>query len=146
MLNMKKSLSILLTLFLVNLATTVFAQDVTGVWTTIDDKTGKPKSEVKIYVQDGKLYGKIIKLFREDPNADPLCDKCKGNLHNQHILGMQIINGLTQNDDGQWVGDDGIMDPENGKFYDVKLWREGNVLRVRGYIGFLYRTQEWEKS
>ena len=57
----------------------LFAQnsDITGLWKTIDDETGNPKSVVKIYMEDGKLYGDIVKLFRkpgEDP--DPVCDKC----------------------------------------------------------------------
>ena len=41
-------------------------------------------------------------------------------------------------------GDD--LRPKNGRIYDCKMWfdeDEPNVLKVRGYWGFLYRTQEW---
>ncbi|MFK7923326.1 MAG: DUF2147 domain-containing protein, partial [Bacteroidia bacterium] len=44
---------------------TTFAQSPVGKWKTIDDETNKPKSIVEIYEKDGKLYGKVIKLFRE---------------------------------------------------------------------------------
>ena len=72
-------------------------EDITGLWKTIDDETGKPKSVVKIYIQDGKLYGDIVKLFRkpgEDP--DPICDKCDEDdpRYNQKILGMTIITDM----------------------------------------------------
>lgn len=122
--------------------------DVTGSWKTIDDETGKAKSIVKLYKKDGKLYGKITKLFRAaDEEQNPLCDECEGTLHNKPILGMQIINGLELDDD-EWEGDDGILDPKNGKLYDCKIWvdeDDSDVLNVRGYIGFIYRTQTWHR-
>ena len=45
----------------------------------------------------------------------------------------------------EWKGGK-ILDPENGKSYDCKIWLEEgkpDVLKVRGYIAFFYRTQEW---
>jgi uncharacterized protein (DUF2147 family) len=129
-------------------ASTPVSNEVTGKWKTIDDETGKPKSIVLLYKQNGKLYGKILKLFRgPDEEQNPLCDECEGALHNKPIIGMQIVNGLEY-DDGEWEGDDGILDPANGKVYDCKLWLDEDnpdVLNVRGYIGFLYRTQYWHR-
>ncbi len=120
--------------------------EITGYWKTIDDETGQPKSVVKIYLKDGKLYGDIVKLFRkpgEDP--DPICDKCDEDdpRYNKKILGMTIINGLKyEEDDNEW--DDGeILDPKKGKTYDCKLWVENGKLQVRGYVLFFHRTQEW---
>ena len=122
--------------------------DVTGKWKTIDDDSGKPKSIVLLYKQEGQLYGKILKLFRgPDEEQNPLCDKCEGKLHNKPIIGMQIVNGLEY-DDGEWEGDDGILDPANGKVYDCKIWLDEDdpdILNVRGYIGFLFRTQYWHR-
>jgi len=124
----------------------LFAQheNITGLWKSIDDETGNPKSVVKIYLKNGKLYGDIVKLFRkpgEDP--DPVCDKCDDNdpRKNKKILGMNIIKDMKF-DDGVW--DDGeILDPKKGKTYDCKLWVEKGKLQVRGYVAFFYRTQEW---
>ena len=52
----------------------------------------------------------------------------------------------------QWDDDryeDGtIFDPEKGKTYNAKLWIDEDnrdVLKVRGYIAFLFRTQEWQR-
>ncbi len=121
----------------------MFAEPVSGTWKTIDDGTGEAKSIVKIYEKGGKIYGDIVEIFNEDPNYDPLCTECSGSLKNQKIIGMTIINGLEKTDDNAWYLKKGIIDPDNGKWYDVKIWREGNKLMVRGYIGFIYRTQTW---
>lgn len=120
------------------------AQDIFGKWKTIDDETNKPKSIVEIYEQDGKAYGKIIELFRgPDEDPDPLCDECTDHRKDQKVLGMIIINEMEKDDD-EW--DDGeILDPKNGKVYDCKIWREGDQLKVRGYIAFFFRTQTWLK-
>ena len=138
----------LLSLILLVSAMVPTTKDVTGTWKTIDDDTGKPKSIVKLYKQDGKLYGKIIKLFREPgEELDPICDLCEGAKHNKKIIGMVIVNGLEL-DDGEWEGDDGILDPKNGKLYDCKIWVDednADILNVRGYIGFFFRTQTWHR-
>jgi len=124
----------------------LFAQheNITGLWKSIDDETGNPKSVVKIYLQDGKLYGDIVKLFRkpgEDP--DPICDKCddEDSRKNQKILGMTIIKDMVYDDDAWEDGE--ILDPKKGKTYSCKLWVENDKLQVRGYVAFFYRTQEW---
>jgi len=123
----------------------VFAQgNVVGNWKTIDDQTGEMKSIVKIEIINGKLYGTVISLKNES-DKNVVCTECSGSKKGKKIVGMRIIEGL-KNADGVWEGDDGIMDPENGKYYDCKIWEEGGKLQVRGYIGFIYRTQTWIKA
>ncbi len=126
---------------------TAKAGEITGKWKTIDDATEKAKSTVEISLKDGKLYGHVVGFFNEDPNYDPICDECKDHLKDKKIKGMQIVNGL-QLKDGKWAGDKGILDPDNGKYYDVKIWvdeKNPDILHVRGYIAFLYRTQTWHR-
>jgi uncharacterized protein (DUF2147 family) len=133
----------LLTLFFITGSFAAFAQkDVTGQWLTIDDESGQEQAVIDIYMRDGKLYGKVIKAFPgpgEDP--DPICDNCEGADKDQKVLGMEIIRGLTWDED-QWE-DGTILDAEKGTEYRCKIWREGERLMVRGYLGFFYRTQEW---
>ena len=64
-----------------------------GRWKTIDDKTGKPKAIVQVYLENGKLYGKIEATL--DPNAKKVCDKCKDERKGQPIVGMVIMRGLV---------------------------------------------------
>ena len=122
------------------------AQDsIFGKWKTIDDESNKPKSIVEIYMKNDKAYGKIVQLFIEpDEDPDPLCDECEGSKYNQRIIGMEIITGMEKSGD-KWSGGE-ILDPENGNVYRSKIWVENEVLKVRGYIMFLYRTQTWIKE
>ncbi len=122
--------------------TTFYGQSVIGKWKTIDDETGKPKSVVEIFEKNGKVYGKVIKLFRapsEDQN--PTCKDCSGDRKGQKVLGMEIIRGLKKS--GHTFSDGTILDPKNGKVYDCKMWIENGKLQVRGYVAFFFRTQVW---
>lgn len=145
---MKKllKLSVLATI-LVFLSTSLFAQNVTGKWKTIDDDTNKQKSHVEMYIKGGKLYAKVLKTFDDDgvTPTNKKCEDCKGKLHDKPIIGMQIINGLSR--DGKvWKGKKGILDPGNGKLYKVKVWLEDkNTLAVRGSIGPIGRKQTWHR-
>lgn len=124
------------------LAFTSFA-GVIGTWQTIDDETGEVKSHVEIYQgSDQKLYGKIVQLIKPK-KPDPVCTECSGELQGAPILNLVIINGLTLKD-GKYQGGT-ILDPKNGKEYDCEIWEERGVLKVRGYLGFFYRTQEWRR-
>jgi len=134
-------LSIFLLSLLVNVAS---AQSIVGKWKTIDDVTGKPKSIVQIFESGGKYYGKILQII-PDPgdDPDPVCNECSGRRKGQKVIGMQIIEDMVRKDNDEYV-DGEILDPENGKVYDCKLWVESGKLKVRGYVLFLYRTQTWE--
>ena len=121
------------------------AQSILGKWKTIDDDTNKEKSIVEIYMEGGKAYGKIVQLFREPgEDPDPYCDKCTDERKDQRVIGMTIIREM-ENDQDEWEDGD-ILDPENGKVYSCKLWREDDKLMVRGYVAFFFRTQTWLKA
>ena len=122
--------------------------NIAGQWKTIDDKTGKEKSIVEIYLQDGVALGKIIRVLDKPNDGDGLkCDKCQGELNNRPIIGLQIINQMAPKGN-EWAGGT-ILDPDNGKTYRcrIKLGEDGNSLEVRGFIGFslLGRTQVWQR-
>ncbi|PCI71896.1 MAG: hypothetical protein COB38_04960 [Gammaproteobacteria bacterium] len=117
-------------------------ESIVGIWQTIDDNTKQVRSLVELSIEDNKLYGKIIKLFPQDGDPqNPICEKCKNERRNKAIMGLQIIDGLSKKRD-EWI-DGEILDPDNGKTYDCKIWLDKGELKVRGYIGFFYRTQKW---
>ncbi len=122
------------------------SQSVLGTWKTIDDDTGEVKSHVQVYKEGDKYYGKVLKVLAEDAPKTPLCVACDGDLKDAPIEGLVIMKDLEKN--GRMYKDGTILDPENGKEYDCKIWlNEDNpdLLMVRGYILFLYRTQTWER-
>ena len=141
--DMKKCFTFFLVLFL--WSSLAFSQSIVGKWKTIDDKTGKAKSVVKIYkAKNGLYYGKIEQLL--DPSRDPnvVCTKCTGANKDKPIVGLVIITKLSKNG-SVWSGGK-ILDPENGKNYKCKLWLDKGTLKVRGYWGVFYRTQTWYKA
>jgi len=130
--------------YLLLFSTSLYAQDIFGKWVTIDDKTGEQKSIVHIYEENGKVYGKITELINPK-KKNSICTECSGENKDKPIVGMVIIEGLTQDDD---VYDDGtILNPSNGKVYDcrLKLQDDPDRLQVRGYVAFFYKTQYWER-
>ncbi len=139
---MKKTAFVCLTLLFLSLHVS-FAQSIIGKWKTIDDETGEAKSIVEIYEESGKIYGKVVEILNP-AKRDGVCEKCGDHRKDKPVLGMEIINGLEKDADEYKGGK--ILDPEKGKEYKCKLWLDTddkNKLYVRGYIAFLYRTQNW---
>jgi len=121
----------------------VFAQDILGNWKTIDDQTGKARSIVQIYQQDGKVYGRIDKILNPE-KQDARCVECEGDDKDKPIQGMVIIRGLEK--DGDQYNSGKILDPESGNLYKCYIELEDtDKLKVRGYIGLavIGRTQYW---
>lgn len=117
---------------------------ITGKWKTIDDESGEAKSIVEIFERDGNYYGKIVKLFRKpEEDQDPVCTSCPSDdaRYKKKIIGMEILKNLKK--EGEEYGDGTILDPNNGKIYRCKIWREANSLKIRGYWGPFFRTQTW---
>ena len=121
----------------------VFSQSLTGMWTTIDDKTGKKRDVVRLVISDGTLNGKIVRVYSQ-PGDTGLCTHCPDQFKNKPIEGLQFLWGLKKNRHGIWDGGQ-ILDAKTGKIYKVKLKMEDNKLFVRGYVGvsILGRTQIW---
>jgi len=103
---------------------------------------------VEIYEKEGKLFGRIVKIFLEaDQDQNPLCTECYDKRKDRPILGMEIVRDLEQDGD-EWE-DGTICDPKSGKVYDCKLWLDKDdsyLLNVRGYLFFIYRTQHWKRQ
>ena len=141
---MKQSFTYLvLTVLALFLSTHLFAEDfssVTGKWKTKDDETGEFKSIIELYVaSDGTLQGKIVKLLKA---VEGKCEKCPGDSQyavNTPVEGMIFVWDVKKL--GEKSGK--IFDPDKAKMYSVQFWKEGNNLKVRGYIAFFYRTQTW---
>lgn len=118
-----------------------------GLWQTVDDTTGQPRSLIRIQESNGELTATIEKGLLPTDTGDAVCDKCKDDRKGQPIIGMNIVRGLKKNGD-QYDGGK-ILDPDNGKVYKCKMKLDGtgNQLEVRGYIGIslIGRSQTWTR-
>lgn len=129
------------------------ADAITGRWETEDGK-----AHVEITRRGGEYVGEIVWLGEplyppDDPEGmggRPRIDRENPDpgLRHRPIVGLQILEGLEYDGDGEWTGGT-IYDPEIGKTYKCKarLSDDGRTLHLRGYIGFslLGRTSEWRR-
>ncbi|MDC0534569.1 DUF2147 domain-containing protein [Francisellaceae bacterium] len=125
--------------------------DGNSYWATVSDDNvdGKPviQSIVEISAtSSGDVKGEVLVPFVKivDNQAQVpqmICTECNGDLKNKPIMGLNIINAKSSGE--EYKGN--IIDPTSGKDYSLKMWLsdKGNVLNVRGYIMFFYRTQYW---
>ncbi len=111
-----------------------------------EEKTAK----IQIYkAVDGKFYGKIVWLKVPEADGKPKVDKHNPDKtrKNDPLLGLLILKGFKK--DGEKGYDAGtIYDPKNGKNYSCKITNKGDILDVRGYVGFSFigRTTVWTKA
>ncbi|HET57927.1 MAG TPA: DUF2147 domain-containing protein [Deltaproteobacteria bacterium] len=118
-------------------------EPVEGFWTSIDEETNESTAFWELTVRDGELTGTIVKL-PEGKDPDAVCEDCSEEYKDKPVIGTTWLHLNKRNDDGVW--EDGfIIDSGKGKQYKAKVWTEEGDLKVRGYIGFFYRTQTWKR-
>lgn len=120
-----------------------------GLWKTVDDKTHTVTGLVRITETNRQLTGRVERVL--DPTAKPgaRCKPCTDERHDQPIEGLTILRGVraSANEPGVWEGGD-ILEPKTGKIYRVRLQVQngGKSLEVRGYLGFFFRNQYWQRQ
>ncbi|WP_411691301.1 DUF2147 domain-containing protein [Acinetobacter gandensis] len=137
-------------LFLASMmGSSAFAQDLSGTWQQIDDKTGSPKAIIEIRKDsNGTFTGKIVKVTPR-PGYTPrdTCNNCPAPYTNKPILGMDILTGLKHVQGTNNYDKGRVIDPLAGKIYDakVRINANGKRLTLRGYMGVsaLGRSQTW---
>ena len=131
------------------MGSSAFAQDLSGTWQQIDDKTGSPKAIIEIRKDsNGTFTGKIVKVTPR-PGYTPrdTCNNCPAPYTNKPILGMDILTGLKHVQGTNNYDKGRVIDPLAGKIYDakVRINTNGKRLTLRGYMGVsaLGRSQTW---
>jgi methionyl-tRNA formyltransferase len=71
---------------------TAMAERFAGFWTTVDDESKEKKSVVQVYVHEGKYYGRIVKLFKNQDAVAKLPGSPK-------ICGLDIIWDMKKDGD-----------------------------------------------
>ena len=121
------------------------ADPITGLWKTFDDKTHQVRGVMRLYEQDGAVFGKIESSVDPKEAAD-VCDKCTGDRQNKPIIGLVILRQMKRTGENEYTGGD-ILDPDTGSVYKCKITVAdgGKKLVVRGFVGFslLGRSQNW---
>ena len=120
------------------------SQSVFGKWEILKE-SGEVRSIIEIYENDGIVNGKVVEILDKE-KEDNLCIECEGEEKNKKILGLVLLKDFKKNQE-KYV-DGTILNPDDGKIYKSKIWvdeHNSNILNVRGYIGFFYKTMEWRR-
>ena len=148
---MKLNLKLGLLLLGAAISGSALAQDLSGTWQQIDDKTGSPKAVIQISKESNGTYtGQIVKITPR-PGYTPreICNKCPAPYTNKPILGMDVLKGL-KHAEGSNYNKGKIIDPLTGNIYSMKakLSNNGKRLTLRGYVGVsaLGRSQTWIRN
>lgn len=139
---------VFLTLFLVFIASLIYAQkstDIKGTWLS-ENKDGK----IEVYEHNGLYFGKLVWLkneFEKDgktPRTD--VNNPNENLRNKPLKNMVILKNLKF-DKNEWSGGE-IYDTKSGKTYNCKAKIDDGKLVLRGFVGvsLLGRSTTWTRS
>lgn len=119
-----------------------------GLWKTIDDNTGKPRSLIRISDKNGELIATIEKGLLPGETGEKVCGKCTDERKDKPLVGMIIMDGMKAKGDIFEGGH--ILDPDNGETYKckIKIDSTGKKLEVRGFIGvsLFGRSQTWVRE
>lgn len=146
-----KNIKILTAVVFSSLSSLAFAQDITGTWKNIDDKTGSSKAILEIRQEaNGTFTAKVVKITpRPGYTPKETCINCPAPYTNKPILGMDVLTGLKYVEGLNFSGGK-IIDPLSGNIYSMKakLSPNGKRLNLRGYVGIsaLGRSQTWIKN
>ncbi|PIQ24492.1 DUF2147 domain-containing protein [bacterium (Candidatus Blackallbacteria) CG17_big_fil_post_rev_8_21_14_2_50_48_46] len=119
-----------LLLILPNSALAISADDILGVWVTVNGK-----SHVEISKANGHYAGKIIWLKEPLRNGKPKMDdkNPEASLRSKALIGLMILQGFVFKN-GEWV-DGKIYNPEDGKTYSCQIkLQNAKSLEVRGFV------------
>lgn len=124
--------------------------ELSGLWRSIDDKTGFSKGIVEVTKDsNGNYNGKVVEILAR-PGYTPKthCTKCTGEAKNEPIVGLKVLSNMKPDPKkpGEYFGGM-ILDPLTGKSYKsrIKLNSTGNRLTMRGFVGVevIGRSQTW---
>jgi len=135
------------------------AMPLVGFYRTIDDRTNAPRSIIRLYEcreigdDDRALCGRIVALYNADTGEISETIKAPARVAERvrgrpKMVGLDVIWNMEWEDDKNRYEDGRIMDPQSGRVYSALIWRDGddaNLLRVRGRIGPVGRTQVWHR-
>ncbi len=120
--------------------------EVLGVWSSGDSllevAMGDDGLSMRVLALQDPLYGEAEGLGepgtprRDDNNPDPA-------LRDRPLVGLELLSGFRYTGK-RWEGK--IYDPASGNTYSSRMERDGQRLKMRGYVGvpMFGRTQHFE--
>ena len=141
-------MSILFTFFFLLASIHSQGQNCLGTWKVIEDKSNEPACILKLYEENGKINGKLLKILKSDTKQkNPMCVNCTDDRKDKPVIGMEVVRGMRKK--GKYWSGGRLLDPHTGKTYKCYLELVNkDKIKARGYIGIslLGRTQYWYRE
>lgn len=128
---MKSIISLILKVFLIS--TYLSGQSPIGIWESYHPDKKTPLSHIEIYQSDEAYSARIVKIIDQD--VVTRCDKCKGELENELLVGMIVLRDLKKKGNGKFKNGQ-IINPTNGKTYKCNLEvLTPDQLKIHAFVG-----------
>ncbi len=103
-------------------------------------------SIVKVYDCGDKVCLKIMQIEKNAPGKVD-ANNPDATLRSRTLCGLQIGSGFKPEDNRTKAESGSLYDPKSGKTYTGALAADGDLLKLRGYLGFKVfgRTEEWNR-
>ncbi|ACK52321.1 conserved hypothetical protein [Methylocella silvestris BL2] len=120
--------------------------DPSGAWLTED---GRARIRIEpCGAKQGEICGYVVWMkISLDAKGRPLQDEKNPDPAKRYrpVLGRQLIAGRKTSSEGHFEGQ--IYNADDGKTYEISLWREADILKVRGcLLSVLCATQSWTET
>jgi uncharacterized protein (DUF2147 family) len=86
-------------------------------------------AKVEIYKKGHQYYGRSIWVAHPKKDTNNPNDALK----TREVLGIDLFSNFSFEDGAYTSGK--VYDPGNGKTYDCKMSLDGDILKVRGFVG-----------
>lgn len=123
-----------------------------GLWRTAPTSAGR--ATIRVFEEGGVLVGELVELDQPTyPPGDPMAGRPRVDRENPNpalrerpIQGLRLLEGFRYTGE-VWAGGT-IYDPDNGRTYKCTMRLDGDLLKVRGFVGFSLfgRTTEWSRA
>ena len=107
-------------------------------------KTDDGKSIIQFYKCGSSMCGKIAKFLVPEPKGGARdSENPKASLRDRKLLGLRIFWDLKP--DGNSYEGEGYS-PEDGRYFNADIKREGNRLKVKGCVAIFCRSVYFTKA
>ncbi len=107
-------------------------------------KTADGKSVIQFQPCGAAMCGKIARFLVPEPRGGARDDQNPDKaLRSRRLLGLQIFWNLTPAK-GRFKGKG--YSPEDGRNFNAEVWRDGNVLKVKGCVTVICRTVSFTRA
>lgn len=124
-----------------------------GYWKIPDPETGEVSRIVRLWEDNGKIVGKIVKQYAKPGEKQPLvCSECSGAQKDKPLEGLIFLWNLQPDPENprKWI-DGKVLNPKLGKVFNIELElsEDKQTVKAFGHMKLLVKvgkTFTWQRA